>query len=80
MDTQKYLDNLEKRMDDFRCGNSLFLAAIVFVRSADKGDVEFILNELKTINKTESSLYNAVQTTIQRCHDRLKELLESEVH
>ena len=74
MNTQKYLENLEKSMDDFRCGNKLYLAAIVFVRSADKGDVEFVLNELKTINKSDSSLYNAVQMTIQRCHDRLKEL------
>ena len=74
MDTQKYLDNLEKSMDDFRCGNKLFLAAIVFVRSANKSDVQFILDELKTINKTESSLYNAVQMTIERCNNRLKEL------
>jgi hypothetical protein len=74
MDTQKYLDNLEKSMDDFRCGNKLFLAAIVFVRSANKSDVQFILDELKTINKTESALYNAVQTTIERCNNRLKEL------
>jgi queuine/archaeosine tRNA-ribosyltransferase len=61
-------------MDDFRCGNKLFLAAIVFVRSANKSDVQFILDELKTINKTESALYNAVQTTIERCNNRLKEL------
>jgi hypothetical protein len=74
MDTQKYLDNLEKSMDDFRCGNKLFLAAIVFVRSANKSDVQFILDELKTINKTESALYNAVQMTIERCNNRLKEL------
>jgi hypothetical protein len=74
MDTQKYLDNLEKSMDDFRCANKLFLAAIVFVRSANKSDVQFILEELNTINKTESALYNAVQTTIERCNNRLKEL------
>ena len=74
MDTQKYLENLEKSMDDFRCGNKLFLAAIVFVRSANKSDVQFILDELKTIKKTESALYNAVQTTIERCNNRLKEL------
>jgi len=74
MTNQEYLKQMEKCESDFQAALAIFKAAIHFAGRADKESIEYALGVLKTVKKNETTLYSAVELTIDHCNIRLEKL------